>query len=72
MIDDAAREARGILGRIDILLEHHEFVAAEARHEILRAQHFAQAVGDRAQELIAAGMAKRVVDLLELVEVDEQ
>ena len=56
----------------DVLLEHHEFVAAEAGHEILRPQHFAQPAGDRAQRLVAAGMAERVVDLLELVEVDEQ
>jgi hypothetical protein len=35
--------------RLDVLLEHHEFVAAEPRHEILRPQHFAQATGDRAQ-----------------------
>ena len=55
-----------------MLLEHHEFVAAEARDEILRPQHRAQTVGDRAQQLVAAGMAQRVVDLLELVEVDEQ
>ena len=35
-------------------------------------QHLAQPVGDRAQQLVAAGMAERVVDLLELVEIDEQ
>ena len=57
---------------LDVLLEHNEFVAAEAGDEILRPQHFAQAAGDRAQQLVAAGMAERVVDLLELVEVDEQ
>ena len=71
-IDDAPGQAGGVLVRLDVLLEHHEFVAAEPRHEILRPQHFAQAVGDRAQQLVAAGMAERVVDLLELVEVDEQ
>ena len=71
-IDDAPGKARGVFGRMDVLLEHHELVAAEARHEILRPQHLAQPVGDRAQQLVAAGMAERVVDLLELVEVDEQ
>ena len=59
-------------GELDVLLEHHELVAAEPRHEILGPQHLAQPVGDRAQQLVAAGMAERVVDLLELVEVDEQ
>ena len=72
MIDDAPGETGGVLVRSDVLLEHHEFVAAEPRHEILRAQHLAQPVGDRAQQLVAAGMTERVVDLLELIEVDEQ
>ena len=71
-VDDAAGQAGGVLVRLDVLLEHDEFVAAEARDEILRPQHFAQPVGDRAQQLVAAGMTERVVDLLELVEVDEQ
>ena len=72
VIDDSPGENGGILVRFDVLLEHHEFVAAEPRHEILRPQHVAQPVGDRAQQLVAAGMAQRVVDLLELIEVDEQ
>ena len=72
MLDDPPRQNGGILVRFDVLLEHHEFVAAEARHEILRAQHGAQPVGDRAQQLVAAWMTQGVVDLLELVEVDEQ
>ena len=71
-VDDAPGKARRILRRLDVLLEHDEFVAAEPRHEILGPQHRAQAVGDRAQQLVAAGMAQRVVDLLELVEIDEQ
>ena len=72
MIDDAPGQTGGVLVRFDVLLKHHEFVAAEPRHEILRAQHFAQAIGDRTQQLVAAGMTQRIVDLLELIEVDEQ
>ena len=71
-LDDPPGQTRGVLVRFDVLLEHHEFVAAEARHEILRAQHVAQPVGDRAQQLVAAGMTQGVVDLLELIEIDEQ
>ena len=71
-IDDAPGQAGGVLGGMDVLLEHDELVAAEPRHEILGPQHLAQPLGDRAQQLVAAGMAERVVDLLELVEVDEQ
>ena len=71
-VDDPARQDRGVLVRADVLLEHHEFVAAEPGDEILRPQHVAQPVGDRAQQPVAAGMAERIVDLLELVEIDEQ
>ncbi len=57
---------------MNVLLEHDELVAAEPRHEILGPQHLAQASGDRAQQLVAAGVTECVVDLLELVEIDEQ
>ena len=53
------------------VLQDHELVAAEARDDVGVAHGAAQPVGDRAQQLVAAGMAERVVDLLELVEVDE-
>ena len=66
-----ARPAASSCG-MDVLLEHNEFVAAEAGDEILWPQHLAQPVRHRAEQLVAAGMAERVVDLLELVEVDEQ
>ncbi len=72
MIDDAPRQHGGVLVRLDVLLEHDELVAAEPRHEILGPQHLAQPLGDRAEQLVAAGMTERVVDLLELVEIDEQ
>ena len=72
MLDNASREHGGLFARIDVLLEHHELVAAEAGHEIFRPQHGAQAIGDGAEQVVAARMAQRVVDLLELIEVDEQ
>ena len=71
-IDDAPGEARGVFRGMDVLLEHHELVAAEPRHEILGPQHLAQTIGHRAQQPVAAGVTERVEDLLELVEVDEQ
>ncbi len=57
---------------LDRRLEDDEFVAAEARHHVGVADDLAQPVGHRAQQLVAAGMAERVVDLLELIEIDEQ
>ena len=53
------------------LLQDDELVAAEPRHDVGLAHDLAQPLGDRAQQLVAAGVAQRVVDLLELVEVDE-
>jgi hypothetical protein len=50
----------------------HEFVAAEARHGILRAHRRGQALRDRLQAFVAAAVADAVVDELEAVEVDEQ
>ena len=72
VIDDPASEAGRLVGRADVLLKDHEFIAAEPRHEILRPQHRTQPIGDRAQQLVAAGMAQGIIDLLELIEVDKQ
>ena len=54
------------------MLEHDEFVSAKSRDEIVRAQHSTQAVGDDAQQAVAGRMAERIVDLLELIEIDEK
>jgi hypothetical protein len=49
-----------------------ELVAAEARDDVVGAQHAAQPLGDGAQEPVARAMAERIVDDLEVVEVDEE
>ena len=51
--------------------EHDELVAAEAADRVAVAQHAADPPGHRAQQLVAHGVAERVVDPLEAVEVDE-
>jgi hypothetical protein len=48
-----------------------EFIAAEARHRIGIAHHAPHAPGRLAQHGIAAGMAQRIVDLLEVIEIGE-
>ena len=47
-----------------------EFVAAEPRDQIVAAHHAAQALGDVEDELVADVVAERVVDVLEVIEVD--
>ena len=57
---------------LDVVQEHGELVAAQARREVARLQRAAQAPGDGLQQLVADRMAERVVDRLEVVEVEEE
>ena len=56
----------------DALQQDGELVAAEARGRVHAAQGRAQAVGDADEQLVAGSVAQRVVDGLEVVEVDER
>ncbi len=53
-------------------LDDREFVAAETRDEIGRAQRLLQPVRGFLEERIAGGMAERVVDVLEAVEIEHE
>jgi hypothetical protein len=50
--------------------EHEELVAAAAREQVARAHGAAQAGGDLAQQAVAHVVPERVVDALEVVEID--
>ncbi len=50
--------------------DHGELVAAEPRNEIVAAHDMRKPQGDIADELVADRMAERVVDVLEMIEVD--
>ena len=52
--------------------QHGELVAAEAGEQVVAPERGAHAVGHVAEEAVAVGMAERVVDGLEVVEVDQQ
>ena len=52
--------------------DHRELLAAEARHRVHRPDAVAQREGDRLQDDVAGRMAVRVVDALEVVDVDHQ
>ena len=55
----------------DLAEEHGELLAAPARDAVVRPDRVAQAAGDLDQHAVAGAVAERVVDLLEVVEVEE-
>ena len=74
------RATRSASALLDLREENGELVAGQARQQRPLDRTFAefggdddaQPVGDHDQQLVAAGMAKAVVDVLEPVEIDEQ
>ena len=62
---------RGRLG-VGVLDQHAELVAAQAGDDVAGAHRRAQPRADAAQQLVADVVAERVVELLELVEVDHR
>ena len=56
---------------VNIFGQDREFVAAQPRHDVVRAHMLANALRNRDQELVAHGVAKAVVDELEAVEVEK-
>ena len=70
--EDPLGDDDDVLGPVEAVEQHRELVAAEARDGVGRAHARAQALGDRDQQLVADRVAERVVDGLEVVEVDEQ
>ena len=71
-IEQALGDQLGTRGQRELLGDHDELVATEASQRIGVADHAIQPGGDRSQELIADAVAERVVDRLEVVEIDEQ
>jgi hypothetical protein len=68
---EQALQQRPDLGfRRDAAHEHGELVAAQARHGVVAARDRLQPLAEHPQQLIARGVALRVVDLLEAVEVE--
>ena len=63
-------EVDDVVGRRDAGLHDRELVAAQSRDEAGGADAAAQAGGDGFEQLVADQMAERIVDALELVDVD--
>ena len=68
---DAARDRLGT-NAVGVLQQERELVAAQPARGVLGAQDAGEALGDEAQQLVTGGMAERVVDVLEVVEIHEQ
>ena len=51
--------------------EQQEFIASDASKNIRRADHGAQTEGKVAQQPIAGGMPVRVIDHLEMIQIDQ-
>ena len=54
----------------DVALQDSEFIAAEARHEVALSDGGLDAICDLPQQRITDRVAERVVDILELVEIE--
>ena len=67
---DPSRQHGGVERLLDAGLDDGEFVAAEARDGVGLAHAAAQPLGHDLEQLVADRMAERVVDALEVVEVE--
>ena len=65
-----AEDARAVL--VDAADEHGELLAAVARQHVLGAQGVVEHADDRAQHVVADEVAVRVVELLEVVDVEHE
>ena len=70
--EDPLGDHDDVLRAVEAVEQDRELVAAEARDGVGRAHALAQALGDRDEQLVADRVAERVVDGLEVVDVDEQ
>ena len=70
-LDDAQRQHGGIRRLGDGDLQDRELVAAHARDRVRLPDQGAQALRHHLQELVAGGMAERVVHGLEVVEIEQ-
>ena len=68
---DALGHGRGLVG-IRSVKEHGELVAAQARHEVVATDDLTDAGADLAQQRVPGLVPERVVDLLEVVQIDQQ
>ena len=69
--DDPVREGGGIRWRGYRNLHNGKLVATHAGDRVRLAQQTAQPVGNHPQQLVAGGMTERIVDVLEVIEIED-
>ena len=67
---DPRHQRADVVVALDVVLQDGEFIAAEAGDEVLGPDRLAQPVRDALEEFVADQMSQRIVDALELVDVD--
>ena len=71
-VDDRLRACPRFIGRGDVLDHHGELVAADAGDGPFASDRILQALRGGLEHAVADRMAERIVDVLEVVEVEEQ
>ena len=71
VLDQRGRQEFHLADGRDALEQDREFIAAQARHRVGEARRFHQALRNRLQQPVADIVAERIVDALEIVQVDE-
>ncbi len=71
-LSDFLGEGRGLHGRVGHVVDHRELVAAQPGDQRGFRGAFAQPRGDGAQQGVTGRMSKRVVDLLEAIEIEHE
>jgi hypothetical protein len=69
--DDPLGDRHDVALAVEVLAQHDELVTAEARDGVVGPHRHPQPAGGLCQQHVAGGVAQRVVDDLEAVEVDE-
>lgn len=68
--DTDTLQRRGRRLQVEIVHQHHEFLASRARDQVALARRLLQAVRGESQHLVAHPVAMGIVDRLEMVDVD--
>ena len=72
IVDQALGQGHRARQRLVVVDQDPELVAAQAGREVVLADAGAQALGDHHQQLVAGGVTHRVVDVLEVVQVEQR